>query len=201
MYISFFKPVADFLISSIVLLVLSPLLIILSFCVYIDLGKPVFFTQNRPGKREKIFKLYKFRTMTSACSHNGELLPDNLRLTRFGSFLRKTSMDELPQLFNVLKGELSLVGPRPLLEEYLLFYNDKQRVRHNVKPGITGWAQVNGRNAVKWEDKFEMDLYYVEHISFFLDIHILIKTVTKIIRRTDINNSEGLTMEKFSGSK
>ena len=200
MYINFFKPLSDFLISVILLIALSPLIIVISLYIFVTIGKPVFFTQERPGKGEKIFKLYKFRTMTLECAHNGELLPDDRRLTRFGSFLRRTSLDELPQLINVLKGELSLVGPRPLLVEYLPLYNEKHRLRHNVRPGITGWAQVNGRNAITWEEKFDLDIYYVEHISFFLDLNIILKTITKIVRRSDIYNSEGLTMDKFSGS-
>jgi lipopolysaccharide/colanic/teichoic acid biosynthesis glycosyltransferase len=201
MYISTFKPFLDFIISFTLTLILLPLLVILCFCVYINVGSPVLFLQERPGKQKKIFKLYKFRTMTSKSSEDGELLPDNIRITPFGSFLRKTSLDELPQLINVLKGDISLVGPRPLLVEYLSVYDDRQSSRHNVKPGITGWAQVNGRNAITWEEKFDLDIYYVEHVSFLLDLKILLKTFTKIIRRSDIYSANGLTMGKFTGSK
>jgi lipopolysaccharide/colanic/teichoic acid biosynthesis glycosyltransferase len=201
MYPAFIKPLSDFIISLILLIILSPLIVVIGLCIIVIIGKPVLFSQDRPGKREKIFRLYKFRTMTLVCSQNGVLLPDNERLTSLGSFLRKTSLDELPQLFNVLKGEVSLVGPRPLLVEYLSFYNERQKLRHNVKPGITGWAQVNGRNAITWEEKFELDAYYVEHVSFFLDIKIILRTLAKIVGRSDIYNSDGLTMNKFSGSK
>jgi len=201
MYLKIFKPFIDFLISIITVLILSPIILVLALIVYLKLGKPVFFRQSRPGKNEKVFMLFKFRTMINKFSSSGELLPDIERMTNFGLFLRKSSLDELPQLFNVLKGDLSLVGPRPLLIEYLPLYNDTQKKRHLVKPGITGWAQINGRNVITWEDKFKLDLFYVEHISFFLDMEILLKTIINVLRRTNINNSTGHTMEKFTGSK
>jgi lipopolysaccharide/colanic/teichoic acid biosynthesis glycosyltransferase len=201
MYVRVFKPSLDFLISVVVALILSPVFLILLFVIYFKLGKPVFFRQSRPGKNEKIFMFYKFRTMNNKCDSKGELLPDFERMNKFGRFLRKTSLDELPQLFNVIKGDLSLVGPRPLLVEYLPLYNETQKKRHMVKPGITGWAQINGRNAITWEDKFNLDLYYVENISFSLDLKIFFKTFVKVLIRTDINSSSDYTMEKFTGNK
>lgn len=200
MYLKVLKPVFDFIIALIVLLVLSPVILILSLLVYFKLGKPVLFIQQRPGKSGKIFTLYKFRTMTDDHNISGELLPDIERIARFGSFLRKSSLDELPQLFNVLKGDISLVGPRPLLIEYLPLYNEEQKKRHLVKPGITGWAQVNGRNAITWEDKFKLDVYYVENLTFFLDIKILFKTIYRVFKGADIYNGSGLTMDKFRGT-
>jgi len=200
MYIRVTKPLFDFLISLTGLLVLSPLIFVLFLFVYYIHGNPVLFSQLRPGKNGVVFKLYKFRTMTNDCDSEGELLPDNQRISRLGTFLRNTSLDEIPQLLNVLKGEISLVGPRPLLVEYLPLYNENQKKRHLVKPGITGWAQVNGRNAITWEDKFKMDLYYVENISFKLDLIIIFRTIKKVIMRTDINSDGGLTMERFKGS-
>jgi undecaprenyl phosphate N,N'-diacetylbacillosamine 1-phosphate transferase len=161
-------------------------------------GFPVLFTQDRPGFHEKIFKIFKFRTMKT--QKNGENLPDHQRMTKIGSFMRKTSLDELPQLFNVIKGELSLVGPRPLLVEYLPLYNNKQKKRHLVKPGITGWAQVNGRNAISWEQKFDYDVWYVENWSLALDLKILALTFFKVIKRSGVNASSEITMEKFKGS-
>ena len=201
MYRIFFKPILDFIFSLLAILILSPLILVLLLSVYICLGSPVFFCQERPGKNEKIFTLFKFRTMTMEHSQVGELLPDKDRLTSFGKFLRKTILDELPQLFNVIIGNLSLVGPRPLLTEYLPFYNDEQKARHKVKPGLTGWAQVNGRNAITWEDKFKLDIFYVDNISFILDIKILFKTMIKTIKGSDINSNDGFTMDKFQGSK
>lgn len=200
MYKLIFKPVLDFAISIILVLILFPVIITILLIVYIKLGNPVLFSQLRPGKDEKLFRLYKFRTMNELRDSNGELLPDIDRITGFGKFLRRTSLDELPQFFNVLKGNLSLVGPRPLLVEYLTLYNEEQRKRHQVKPGITGWAQVNGRNTLTWEDKFRMDVFYVENLSFFLDLKILYITFSKVIRGSDIYNSDGATMEKFTGS-
>jgi undecaprenyl phosphate N,N'-diacetylbacillosamine 1-phosphate transferase len=201
MYQFFFKPVFDFMISLVILLVLFPIMMTLWLLVYLNFGKPVLFTQLRPGKNEKVFRLYKFRTMTEHRDIDGELLEDINRITRFGKFLRKTSLDELPQLFNVIKGDLSLVGPRPLLVEYLPLYNETQRKRHLVKPGITGMAQVNGRNAITWEDKFILDVFYVENLSFFLDLKILFSTLITVINGSDVNNSNGAAMEKFTGSK
>ena len=163
-------------------------------------GNP-FFTQERPGKDGKIFKLIKFRTMTNKKDADGNLLPDDKRLVGIGKFIRSTSLDELPQLFNVLKGDMSFVGPRPLLEEYLPLYNEKQKRRHDVKPGITGWAQENGRNAISWEQKFDYDVWYVDNQSFWLDIKILWLTFLKVVKRSDISSSTSSTMEKFTGSK
>lgn len=168
--------------------------------MYCILGSPILFKQKRPGKNEKIFTLYKFRTMTYKRDIIGDLLPDNERITRFGSFLRRSSLDELPQLFNVFKGDISFIGPRPLLIEYLPLYNRQQRLRHSVKPGITGWAQVNGRNAISWEEKFAFDVYYAENISFILDLKILVKTLFRVIEHSGINSSSRTTMPKFEGT-
>jgi lipopolysaccharide/colanic/teichoic acid biosynthesis glycosyltransferase len=199
MYKCLFKPVLDFTLSLIILLILSPLIVILCLLVYFKLGSPVFFSQIRPGKNEKMFRLFKFRTMNTQCDPNGDLLPDIDRITVFGKFLRRTSLDELPQLFNVIKGDISLVGPRPLLVEYLPLYTEIQRKRHLVKPGITGWAQINGRNAISWEDKFKLDVFYVENLSFILDLRIFVKTIINVARGSDIYNSNGITMDKFKG--
>ncbi len=183
------------------LLILMPLLLLLSILVFFKLGHPVLFTQQRPGFHEKPFFMVKFRSMKDAFNSNGEPLPDEQRMTQLGSFLRKSSLDELPGLWNVLIGNMSLVGPRPLLMEYLPLYNETQQKRHNVKPGITGWAQVNGRNAISWEDKFKLDVWYVENYSFLLDMKILFLTFYKVIKRSDISQQEHVTMEKFTGSK
>ena len=197
MYKSFFdKVLALFLI-----ILFSPIYIIVSFLIYKKMGSPILFRQKRPGYKGKIFGIYKFRTMTNDTDIDGNLLPDEQRLAGIGKFIRSTSLDELPQLFNVLKGEMSFVGPRPLLIEYLDLYNDKQKRRHNVKPGITGWAQVNGRNAISWEQKFEYDVWYVENQSFLLDIKILWMTFLKVVKRSDISSNTTVTMEKFEGTK
>lgn len=191
----------DFILSLIAIIVLLPVIIIVAILVRIKLGGPVLFTQNRPGKNEKIFKLYKFRTMTSAKDKDGNLLPDEVRLTKFGKFLRSTSLDELPGLFNILKGHMSIVGPRPLLVQYLPLYNEEQKKRHLVRPGLTGLAQVNGRNAISWEEKFKFDVKYVEKITFIGDIKIIILTAFKVIRRKDINSNTSATMEEFKGEQ
>jgi lipopolysaccharide/colanic/teichoic acid biosynthesis glycosyltransferase len=201
MYLFIIKPTIDFLISLFAVIFLSPLIIITSVFVFCFIGKKVLFCQERAGHHERIFLLYKFSTMSDKHDSNGELLPDNERMTRFGSFLRKTSLDELPQLFNVLKGDISLVGPRPLLVEYLPFYNKEQRKRHQVKPGITGWAQINGRNSITWEEKFILDLYYVENVTLMLDFKILFNTVLKVFKTSGIYNNSGTTMDKFTGSQ
>jgi lipopolysaccharide/colanic/teichoic acid biosynthesis glycosyltransferase len=201
MYKLIFKTFLDYVISLILVVILFPVIIIILVIIYIKLGNPVLFSQLRPGKDEKLFRLYKFRTMDEQRDSNGELLPDIDRITGFGKFLRRTSLDELPQFFNVLKGNLSLVGPRPLLVEYLSLYNEEQRKRHKIKPGITGWAQVNGRNTLTWEDKFRLDVYYVENLSFFLDLKILYMTFSKVIKGSDVYNNLGVTMDKFRGSK
>jgi undecaprenyl phosphate N,N'-diacetylbacillosamine 1-phosphate transferase len=195
------KSIFDKLLALFLIILFLPLYIIISLLILLTMGKPVLFRQKRPGKDGKIFEIYKFRTMTDETDEKGELLPDEKRLSGIGKFIRSTSLDELPQLFNVLKGDMSFVGPRPLLVEYLPLYNERQKKRHHVKPGITGWAQVNGRNAISWEEKFEYDIWYVEHRSFWLDMKILYLTVLKIFERSGINTEDGVTMEKFKGSK
>ena len=193
------KRILDLCFSFVLLILLSPVILLILFLVKIKYGSPILFKQKRPGLNEKLFEMYKFRTMTDKRDKKGDLLPDEDRITTFGQFLRKTSFDELPGLFNVLKGDMSFVGPRPLLVEYLPLYNEEQRKRHNVKPGITGWAQVNGRNAITWEEKFELDVWYVENWSIWLDIKILLLTLVKVIRREGINQKNQVTMEKFKG--
>lgn len=199
-YQLFGKRILDILLSGIALIVLSPIILIVGFLVRIKLGSPIIFKQERPGKREKIFSMYKFRTMTDERDHNGEYLPDEIRLTKFGKMLRATSLDELPELWNILKGDMSIVGPRPLLVEYLPLYSEKQRKRHNVRPGLTGLAQVNGRNAISWEEKFDLDVYYVDKISFFNDLIIIIQTCKKVIKKENINTINNNIPEKFKGS-
>jgi undecaprenyl phosphate N,N'-diacetylbacillosamine 1-phosphate transferase len=194
------KIIFDKVLSVLLMLLLAPLLIVLYFLIKCKLGSPVLFKQNRPGLNEKIFTIYKFRSMTDERDLNGELLSDEKRLTTFGKTLRSLSLDELPQIFNVLKGEMSFIGPRALLIEYLPRYNLEQKKRHRVKPGITGWAQVNGRNAISWEKKFELDVWYFENQSFLLDMKIILLTVMKIIKRSDISQQDNVTMEKFMGS-
>lgn len=199
MYKLIIKPFLDFLSALIILLLISPIFLILITFLFINNQGQPFFTQTRGGKNNDIFKVIKFRTMNNKKDTNGELLPDHIRLTRLGSFVRKLSLDELPQLINVLKGEMSLVGPRPFMSEYLKIYNDFQRRRHEVKPGITGWAQVNGRNNISWKQKFDLDIWYVDRQSFVLDIKILFLTLLKIIRPTDVNQDGEATMVKFNG--
>ncbi|MBK9123572.1 MAG: sugar transferase [Chloroflexi bacterium] len=193
------KRLLDLVLSSIGLVVLSPLVAILSLMIAIRLGRPILFTQQRPGLHGKSFKIYKFRTMTDTRDADGNLLPDGERLTRFGRYLRSTSLDELPELLNVLKGDMSLVGPRPLLMHYLDLYTPEQARRHEVKPGITGWAQINGRNAISWEDKFKLDVWYVDNWSLWLDIRILALTVWKVIRREGISGQGEATVKYFQG--
>ncbi len=199
MYKNCIKPIIDFFLAIILLILLSPLMILISIFIYFSMGKPVLFKQKRPGYKEKIFTLYKFRTMTNEKDKNGNLLPDEKRLTKVGKIIRNLSLDELPQLFNVLKGDMSFVGPRPLLVEYLPLYNDRQRKRHEVKPGITGLAQVMGRNALTWKEKFEYDVYYVENLSFWLDLKIILLTILKVLKREGISPENRVTMEKFNG--
>ena len=201
MYRHFFKRFIDYTASLLRLLILSPFLLILSLLVVWKLGWPVFFTQERPGLHGKPFRMIKFRTMTNAWDAQGRLLPNEQRQTGFGSFLRSASLDELPELINVLKGDKSLLGPRPLLMQYIPLYNDFQRRRHEVKPGITGWAQVNGRNVLNREQKFEHDVWYVDNQSLWLDISILWKTLMKVFRREGINAADGGWTEPFKGSK
>jgi len=200
MYKYFLKGFFDFIIALIGFILLSPLFFIVLLLLMINnQGKPFFF-QKRPGKDGIIFKVIKFKTMNEKKDANGELLPDADRLTKLGVFVRKTSLDELPQLLNVLKGDMSLIGPRPLLPEYLPLYNSKQKKRHDVKPGITGWAQINGRNAISWEQKFEYDVWYVENRSFFLDLKIFLRTFVKVFRSEGINTQNEATTVKFKGN-
>lgn len=200
MYKNCFKRVMDFTLSLCALLVLSPVLLILTALGAVKMKGNPFFTQLRPGRKEKIFRLLKFRTMTCEKDENGKLLPDDVRLTKYGRFLRSTSLDELPELVNILLGQMSLVGPRPLLVRYLPRYNAQQRRRHDVRPGLTGWAQVNGRNAISWQDKFRLDVEYVEKISFFMDVKIVFMTVGKIFKREGISSETSATMEEFMGN-
>jgi undecaprenyl phosphate N,N'-diacetylbacillosamine 1-phosphate transferase len=200
LYRKYFKRPMDFILSLMAIVVLSPVLIIVGILVRVKLGSPVLFKQKRPGLNEKIFTMYKFRTMTDEKDENGELLPNNIRLTKLGKILRATSLDELPELFNILKGDMSIIGPRPLLIEYLPLYNDKQKQRHDVRPGLSGLAQVNGRNAISWEDKFDYDVEYVENISFLLDVKLIVQTFLKVFKREGVNKSENVTMEKFKGT-
>ena len=201
MYKLFFKRFFDFILSLIAIIMLSPVYLIVIVLVRIKLGSPVFFTQKRPGKDEKIFKMYKFRTMTNEVDENGNLLPDDKRLTKFGKLLRSTSLDELPELFNILKGDMSIVGPRPLLVRYLPLYNEYQKHRHDARPGFTGWAQCNGRNSISWEEKFDLDVYYVNHITFLLDVKIIFKTVKTVLCREGISSEASATMEEIRGSQ
>lgn len=201
MYKLFFKRFFDFILSLIAIIMLSPVYLIVIVLVRIKLGSPVFFTQKRPGKDEKIFKMYKFRTMTNEVDENGNLLPDDKRLTKFGKLLRSTSLDELPELFNILKGDMSIVGPRPLLVRYLPLYNEYQKHRHDARPGFAGWAQCNGRNSISWEEKFDLDVYYVNHITFLLDVKIIFKTVKTVLCREGISSEASATMEEFRGSQ
>ena len=198
-YVHFFKRLVDLLVALIIFTVLSPVFIIVVILLaFANSGKPFFF-QRRPGKNERIFKVIKFKTMNDRKDKNGELLPDAVRLTAIGSFIRKTSLDELPQLLNVIQGDRSLIGPRPLLVEYLPLYNEVQRHRHDVMPGITGWAQVNGRNAISWQQKFEYDVWYVNNISFALDFKIFFLTIRNIVKSEGISSETSATMEKFRG--
>lgn len=200
-YRRFLKRPMDFILSLMAIIVLSPVLIILAILVRFKLGSPVLFKQKRPGLNEKIFTMYKFRTMTDEKDENGELLPDSVRLTKFGSMLRSTSLDELPELFNILNGDMSIVGPRPLLIQYLELYNDHQKRRHDVRPGLSGHAQVNGRNAISWEDKFNLDVEYVDNVSFIGDWKIIILTVKKVFIKEGISSDTSVTMEPFRGSE
>lgn len=200
-YERFFKRPIDICCALAAIIVFCWLYIIVAILVRVKLGSPVLFTQDRPGKDEKIFKLYKFRTMTDARDENGNLLPDDVRLTKFGKLLRSTSLDELPEAFNILKGDMSVIGPRPLLVKYLPLYNEEQRRRHEVRPGLSGYAQVNGRNAVSWEEKFKLDVEYVDHITFLGDVHIIFSTVMKaFVKREGISSETAATMEEFRGN-
>lgn len=197
MYRKGVKRFLDFMLSLVGIIVLSPILLILWILVRVKLGNPVLFHQERPGRNEKIFKLYKFRSMTDERDDQGNLLPDEVRLTKFGKVLRSTSLDELPELFNILKGDMSLIGPRPLLVRYLPYYTDEERHRHDVRPGLTGLAQVNGRNALGWEDRFRYDLYYVEHLSFLMDLKIIGMTAGKVLKRSGTLSGADQTVADF----
>ncbi|EMF7690432.1 undecaprenyl phosphate N,N'-diacetylbacillosamine 1-phosphate transferase [Campylobacter coli] len=198
MYEKWIKRIFDFVLGLFLLVLFSPLILITALLLKITQGS-VIFTQNRPGLNEKIFKIYKFKTMSDERDEKGELLSDELRLKAFGKIVRSLSLDELLQLFNVLKGDMSFVGPRPLLVEYLPFYNEEQKLRHKVRPGITGWAQVNGRNAISWQKKFELDVYYVKNISFLLDLKIMFLTALKVLKRSGVSKEGHVTTEKFNG--
>lgn len=200
-YERFFKRPQDFILSLTAIILLSPILLIISILVKINLGSPIFFVQERPGLNEKTFKMYKFRTMSISYDESGEARSDSQRLTKFGHILRATSLDELPELWNILCGDMSIVGPRPLLVEYLPLYDDEQSKRHLVRPGLTGYAQINGRNAITWEQKFDFDVKYVDNLCFKLDWEIIIKTLFKVFKREGINSSSAVTMEAFKGTK
>ena len=200
MYEGFFKRILDFVIAATVLLLTSPIFFIVALLLFVQNRGSVFFNQERPGYREKPFSIIKFKTMTDETDEEGNLLPDVQRITSVGQFVRKYSLDELPQLINVLKGDMSLVGPRPLLFKYIPLYSKDQRRRHNVRPGITGWAQVNGRNSISWKKKFKLDIYYVENISFSLDFKIFWLTILKIIQREGVNQSDMRPMQPFDGT-
>ncbi len=199
-YEKYIKRLLDIILSLIAMMFLSPVILITAILVRVKLGSPVIFKQERPGKSENIFIMYKFRTMTDERDHEGNLLPDEERLTSFGKKLRSTSLDELPELFNIFKGDMSVVGPRPLLVRYLPLYDDRQKHRHDVRPGFTGLAQVNGRNAIGWEEKFEWDIKYVEQIGFWLDVQIVWKTIGVVFHKSGISSETSATMEEFKGS-
>ena len=201
MYKRFVKRCLDFLLSLAALIILSPVLLLVAILVRCKLGSPILFKQKRPGLHEKIFCMYKFRTMTDAKDADGNLLPDEVRLTKFGKLLRSTSLDELPELFNILKGDMAIVGPRPLLVQYLPRYNERQHHRHDVRPGFTGLAQVNGRNSISWQEKFEWDVRYVEQVSFLMDVKIIAKTVGVVLKRDGISSETSATMEEFRGNE
>ncbi len=201
MYLTYIKRIIDFILSGIALIILSPIILILwIWLTIVNKGAGAFFFQERPGKDGKIFKIVKFKTMTDECDENGNLLPDEKRLTKVGKFVRSTSLDELPQLWNVLKGDMSLIGPRPLLPQYLPLYSKEQARRHEVRPGLSGWAQVNGRNAISWSEKFKLDVWYVDNISFILDVKIIFLSIKKAFIREGINSSNNDTMEDFNGN-
>ncbi len=201
MYSNVFKRLFDFLISGSILLIIWPIIFVLSlFLHFANRGAGAFFTQSRPGKNGKIFKVIKFKTMTDEKDANGKLLPDAQRLTKVGKFIRSTSLDELPQLINVLKGDMALIGPRPLLPEYLPLYSKEQARRHEVRPGITGWAQVHGRNAISWQEKFRLDVWYVDHCSLAVDLRIIWLTIMKVVKREGISSATSATMEPFKGN-
>ena len=198
-YEKYIKRALDIMLSGIAMILLSPVMLITAILVRVNLGSPVVFCQERPGKDEIIFKMHKFRTMTEERNENGELLPDEKRLTEFGKTLRSLSLDELPELWDIFRGKMSIVGPRPLLVKYLPLYSEEQHHRHDIKPGLTGWAQVNGRNLTSWEERFEHDIYYVNHVSFLMDVKIIFATVRCVFAREGINSEGSATMEVFEG--
>ena len=201
LYRLYFKRPMDFILSLLAITILSPVFIITGVLVRTKLGSPILFKQNRPGLDEKIFTMYKFRTMTDQKDENGELLPDHIRLTKFGEMLRATSLDELPELFNILKGDMSIIGPRPLLVQYLPLYNAHQQRRHEVRPGLSGYAQVNGRNSISWEDKFDLDVQYVDSVTFINDVKIIMLTLKKVFVKDGISSGSSVTMEVFTGNE
>ena len=201
LYRLYFKRPMDFILSLLAIIVLSPVFIFTGILVRTKLGSPILFKQNRPGLEEKIFTMYKFRTMTDQKDEKGELLPDHIRLTKFGKMLRATSLDELPELFNILKGDMSIIGPRPLLVQYLPLYNDHQQRRHEVRPGLSGYAQVNGRNSISWEDKFDLDVQYVDNVTFINDVKIIVLTLKKVFVKDGISSGSSVTMEVFTGNE
>ena len=201
LYRLYFKRPMDFILSLLAIIVLSPVFIFTGILVRTKLGSPILFKQNRPGLDEKIFTMYKFRTMTDQKDENGELLPDHIRLTKFGKMLRATSLDELPELFNILKGDMSIIGPRPLLVQYLPLYNAHQQRRHEVRPGLSGYAQVNGRNSISWEDKFDLDVQYVDNVTFVNDVKIIMLTLKKVFVKDGISSGSSVTMEVFTGNE
>jgi len=200
LYEKYFKRAFDVVLSGFALIILSPIFLIVALLVKYKLGSPVIFKQKRPGKNEKIFNMYKFRSMTDSKDIEGNLLPDEKRLTKFGMLLRSTSLDELPELWNIFKGDMSIVGPRPLLIQYLSLYNEFQKQRHNSRPGLTGLAQVNGRNALSWNEKFELDIQYVNNIKFLSDIKIILNTISTVFKQNDISSETSVTMEPFKGN-
>ena len=201
LYRQYFKRPMDFILSLLAIIMLSPVFILTGILVRTKLGSPILFKQNRPGLDEKIFTMYKFRTMTDQKDETGELLPDHIRLTKFGKMLRATSLDELPELFNILKGDMSIIGPRPLLVQYLSLYNVHQKRRHEVRPGLSGYAQVNGRNSISWEDKFDLDVQYVDKVTFINDVKIIMLTLKKVFVKDGISSGSSVTMEVFTGNE
>ena len=201
LYRLYFKRPMDFILSLLAIIILSPVFILTGILVRTKLGSPILFKQNRPGLDEKIFTMYKFRTMTDQKDETGELLPDHIRLTKFGKMLRATSLDELPELFNILKGDMSIIGPRPLLVQYLSLYNVHQKRRHEVRPGLSGYAQVNGRNSISWEDKFDLDVQYVDNVTFINDVKIIMLTLKKVFVKDGISSGSSVTMEVFTGNE
>ena len=201
MYRYFFKRLFDFILSLLAIIILSPVMIIIAILVKVKLGSPIIFIQERPGKNEKIFKMFKFRSMTDQRDENGNLLSDDIRLTKFGKLLRSTSLDELPELFNILKGDMSIVGPRPLMSRYLSYYTQEERIRHNVRPGLTGYAQINGRNSLSWDEKLKMDVVYVRQLSLYMDLKIILNTVLVVVKREGIGLEDIGNLDDYRNKK